>query len=132
MHTFQLTNTSPTHRRLSDSALGILRELPAGTATTRPVDPADFEVIPQPKPDATALQVKVWLGRNGISEDAVVAIIEASYPAGPQRLEALARWKSAIRIPFNHPMVPQIAAQLSVGGETITPEAVWEEILAVV
>jgi hypothetical protein len=85
MHTFQLTTTFPTHRRLSDSALGILRELPAGTTTTRPVDPADFE---------------------------------ASYPAGPQRLEALARWKSAIRIPFDD--------------QTVTPEAVWEEILAVV
>jgi len=45
MHTFQLNTTSPTHRRLSDSASGILRELPPGTATTRPVDPADFEVM---------------------------------------------------------------------------------------
>jgi len=45
MQTFQTTSTSPTHRRLSDSATGILRELPPGTATTRPVDPEDFELL---------------------------------------------------------------------------------------
>ena len=126
MQTFQLATTSPTHRRLSDSALGILRELPPGTTTTRPVDPADFELLPVPKPDLPAWRVKAWLGKvHEIGDAEVEAIITANAPDTGTRLEWLARWRSAPMIPFANDLV-QVIAQ----GLQLDPAQVWLDIAA--
>lgn len=77
-------------------------------------------------PPATKLQARVWLIRNGIDPANVPAIIEDSFPPGPERLEALERWHSAEKIPFDHPLVGVIAASLN-----LDPAAIWAEVLAI-
>ena len=80
----------------------------------------------EPFRPATQLQARVWLIRNGISLENVPTIIEANYPPGAERLEALERWNSAATIPFNHPLVAIIADSLS-----LDPAAIWAEVLAI-
>lgn len=47
MHTFHVTPESKaTHRRTADGALGILTAHPAGVASTLPVQPGDFAMLP--------------------------------------------------------------------------------------
>jgi hypothetical protein len=81
------------------------------------------QIVPMP---ATKLQARVWLIRNGIDPANIPAIIEASFPPGAERLEALERWNSAATIPFNHPLVAVIAASLN-----LDPAAIWAEVLAI-
>jgi hypothetical protein len=80
----------------------------------------------EPFRPATQLQARVWLIRNGINLEQIPAIIEANYPPGPERLEALERWGSAAEIPFDHPLVAVIADSLS-----LDPAAIWAEVLAI-
>ena len=79
------------------------------------------------KPDAPAWKVKVWLVRNGIDPDTQIpAIITAAIPEGPERTEALIRWRDVPLVPFEHPLVAVVAAGLQ-----LDPGAVWDAILAV-
>jgi len=71
-------------------------------------------------------QVKVWMARKGIDLTTIPAIITASIPAGPERIEALTRWEVAPLAPFDHPLVALIAQNLN-----LTRETAWEEIAAV-
>lgn len=127
MHTFTRADKAPTHRLKSDhSVTGVLRELPARAKTNRPVEEADYEVIPSMLPDAPGWKVKVWMVRNGIDPDTIPTVIENSIPAGPERSEALIRWREVPTVPFNHPLVALVAAGLD-----LDPAAVWDQILAI-
>lgn len=78
-------------------------------------------------PPATMLQVRVWMARNGINPTTdVPAIIIATYPEGPQRIEALERWEKAVTVPFDHPLVGVIASSLN-----LNTAEVWAEVLAI-
>jgi hypothetical protein len=77
------------------------------------------------RPDLESWRVKVWLSRNGINPESVPAIIDGMFPDGPERWEAKTRWATAPLIPFNHPLVPQLAFELG-----IEPGAVWDQIAA--
>lgn len=76
--------------------------------------------------DAPSWKVKIWMVRQGIDLTTIPGIIEGLYTAGPQRAEALLRWESAPVVPFAHPMVAALSAQLQ-----IDPGQVWDEILAI-
>lgn len=94
----------------------------------RPAAQAYYDALPeQLRPDATIFQVRVFMAQNGIDPDTVPAILDSLYPDGPERWEAKARWATAPRVPFDHPLVSLIAGQLS-----LTPSEVWDQILAVV
>lgn len=125
-HIFHPTALNPTHRLKSNHAIiGSLRFVPPGAKSTRPeVDPGDYERIVFP--DAPAWKVKVWITRNNIDLDTIPAIIENSIPAGPERNEALIRWKEVPTVPFNHPLVDLVASGLN-----LDPAVAWDQILAI-
>jgi hypothetical protein len=90
-----------------------------------------FVAVPKPAvplQDATALQVRVWMARNGIDPATVPDIITAAVPEGPQRVEALQRWEYATAIPADNALVAIVAAGLN---PPVTVAEVWPEILAI-
>jgi hypothetical protein len=83
-------------------------------------------------PPAKQFQVRIWLARNGINPDAIPQIIEAQTSDGPDRWEALERWRTVQDIPITHPMVGQLFGALQQAGgipDGVTLEHVWQEIL---
>jgi len=75
---------------------------------------------------AWAHQVRVWMIRRGINPAMVPQMIAAVTAEGVERDEAIARWEYAVKIPKDHPLVGELAAQLNLDLETI-----WWEILAI-
>ena len=84
----------------------------------------------KPLPDATMIQVQVWLSRKGINPETIPQLIEQLTEDGPARWEALARWKTNPPVPADFPMV-QILWQHIGPSLEITFEQAWEEILAI-
>jgi hypothetical protein len=79
------------------------------------------------KPDAPAWKVKIWLLRSGIDPDVQIpAIISQAIPEGPERTEALIRWRDVPVVPFNHHLVTVVASGLN-----LDPAVVWDEILSI-
>lgn len=113
-----VSSSKPTHRRINDGVDGVFLNIPG-------LPELDLSQFTPLRPDATMLQIRVFLSRQGINPDSVPAILDGLYPDGPERWEARSRWAVAQRVPFGHPLVAEIAGQLN-----LTPDDVWDQILA--
>ena len=85
----------------------------------------DWTPAEETPPPAEMWQVKVWMVRNGIDLASIPSILAANIPAGPQLQEALVRWESAPRVPFDNMLVGIVAEALE-----INKEDAWADILS--
>lgn len=81
---------------------------------------------PHPAPEATRLQVRLFLRRRGIDPETIPALIASVTAEGEEREEALERWKSTQSFPKAYPLVNAVAALLS-----LNLDEVWDGILAI-
>ena len=87
---------------------------------------AEIQNSAPPAPEATPLQVRLFLRRRGIDPETIPALIASVTAEGEAREEALERWKSTQSFPKAHPLVIAVAALLS-----LNLDEVWNEILAI-
>jgi hypothetical protein len=79
--------------------------------------------------DATKHQISVWLARHhGLLWDDLDELL-LQLPHTAERTEARARLRSSWIIPFDNPLVEQIAAGVLSEGQTLAD--VWPEILSI-
>lgn len=85
-----------------------------------------IQSLPAPAPEATPLQVRLFLERRGIPLENIPAAIASVTAAGSARNEALIRWDKTLSFPKDHPLVVAVAGLLG-----LNLDEVWGSILAI-